>query len=92
MFVALSLTAGCGGSKPAPEPAREPAGVIDSHVHLSYWDVGKELVEHGVVAAVDLGGPIDSLDDAWPLVVIGSGPMITSPVGYPTVSCGPRTY
>jgi hypothetical protein len=83
---------GCGGSKPAPESAAEPPGVIDSHVHLSYWDVAKELVEHGVVAAVDLGGPIDSLDDAWPLVVIGSGPMITSPGGYPVDAWAPPTY
>src|SRR5258705_12555677 len=35
--------------------------IIDSHVHLAFWPVGKELADHGVAGAVDLAGPLDPL-------------------------------
>jgi len=74
-------------SSPAPVGSTtKPQGLIDSHVHLSYYAVGEQLAAHGFVAAVDLGAPC-IVHDA-PLTLIQSGPMITSPGGYPLDSWG----
>lgn len=68
-------------------------GWIDSHVHLRYWDVAAELLSSGVVAAVDLAAPPDFWFTDWAgLDVIGSGPMLTAPAGYPTQSWGRNGY
>ncbi|MFO0745782.1 MAG: amidohydrolase family protein [Myxococcota bacterium] len=81
-------------------PARDVSGkwlapaFIDSHVHLVYWDVSAELPAAGVVAAVDLAAPLDRFfgHDWGKLHVIGAGPMITAPGGYPTTSWGRDGY
>jgi hypothetical protein len=67
--------------------------VIDSHVHLAYLPACAELASGGVAAAVDLGAPIDFLDHRpGPLLVLASGPMITSEGGYPTRDWGANGY
>src|SRR5204862_4170706 len=69
---------------------------IDSHVHLAYWPVGKELADHGVAGAVDLAAPLDAFAGLvapdFPITVIGSGPMITQPHGYPLDQWGPDGF
>ncbi len=66
---------------------------VDSHVHLSYFPVADALARSGVLAAVDLAAPIDSLDEpATFLELLSSGPMITSLKGYPTQSWGRDGY
>ena len=68
---------------------------IDSHVHLSYWPVGEDLLRGGVIAVVDLAAPEASL--AKPpgpasLRLLASGPMITAVGGYPLDSWGSEGY
>lgn len=66
---------------------------IDSHVHLSYLPRHEQMLDGGVAAAVDLAAPIDSLDeDAAPLTLLRSGPMVTAAQGYPTQSWGAFGY
>lgn len=66
---------------------------IDSHVHLTYFSVAEALAKGGVLAAVDLAAPIDSLEEPMPfLELLSSGPMITSIKGYPTQSWGSNGY
>jgi len=66
---------------------------IDSHVHLSYLPRSEQMLDGGVAAAVDLAAPIDSLDeDAAPLILLRSGPMVTALQGYPTQSWGAFGY
>jgi len=66
--------------------------VIDSHVHLDYEPVADQLAAAGIVAVVDLGGPVDIFSRHYPITVIASGPMITSPGGYPTDAWAPPSY
>jgi imidazolonepropionase-like amidohydrolase len=68
--------------------------LIDSHVHLAYYPVGGELRRAGVVAAVDLAAPVDTLRPIGPADprLLESGPMITSVGGYPTQSWGANGY
>ena len=67
--------------------------VIDSHVHLSYYPVAEELALAGVLGAVDLAAPIESLSAPNEfLELISSGPMVTSLLGYPTQSWGRDGY
>ncbi len=61
-------------------------------MHLDYDPVADQLAAAGVTAVVDLGGPIDMLARHYPIEVIGSGPMITSPGGYPTDAWAPASY
>ena len=68
---------------------------VDSHVHLAYWPVGEELLDHGVTAVVDLAAPLAWLDAPRvppELRVIASGPMITARRGYPTRGWGADGY
>jgi hypothetical protein len=68
--------------------------MIDSHVHLAYWDVADQLAARGVLAAVDLSAPLGALEQlrAAPLAVRYSGPMLTSPGGYPLDGWGEDGY
>ena len=68
-------------------------GFIDSHVHLVYLPAADDLLRHGVVGAVDHAAPLSFFDGSFgDLRVLGSGPMITAPGGYPTVSWGKAGY
>jgi hypothetical protein len=96
--------AACGRGGTASEQAAPPmpaqaqgvrvAAVIDSHVHLSYYAVADKLARAGVVAAVDLGAPIDTLGNgAAPLVaLVQAGPMLTSHDGYPINAWDPGGF
>jgi hypothetical protein len=64
--------------------------VVDSHVHLTYWPVADLLAKAGIAAAVDLAAPAVRSDVR--LRVISSGPMLTSPGGYPLDSWGADGY
>jgi Amidohydrolase family len=82
---------------PAPVPAPAPASaawlwppIIDSHVHLTYWPVADRLAGTGIAAVVDLAAPEVRPDTR--LRVISSGPMLTSPGGYPLDSWGEDGY
>jgi imidazolonepropionase-like amidohydrolase len=85
-------------AKLAPaDDAGAPAGaawlwppIIDSHVHLTYWPVADRLAASGIAAAVDLAAP--AVRTASLLRVIASGPMLTSPGGYPLDSWGADGY
>ncbi len=66
--------------------------IVDSHVHLAFHPVGKELAAHGVGAVVDLGAPEGTLRTTAPLTIIASGPMITRANGYPLSSWGANGY
>jgi hypothetical protein len=84
------LLAACSAPHaPAPPPALHPPGIIDSHVHLSYWPVADRLASEGVIAVVDLGAPEATLGQPAPLQVIAAGPMLTHPDGYPLDAWGP---
>jgi imidazolonepropionase-like amidohydrolase len=66
---------------------------IDSHVHLSYLNQAEELAAGGIAAAVDHAAPMGFFrSDFAPLVVRGSGPMVTAVGGYPTQSWGANGY
>lgn len=66
---------------------------IDSHVHLTYYPVSEQLLNHGIVAAVDLAAPLDAFSvDVQPLTLLASGPMITAVQGYPTLDWGRDGY
>ncbi len=92
-----------GTSSTAPIPSKATLDLtgrwlapafVDSHVHLTYWDVGDRLVTSGVVAAVDLAAPESSLSrpTSSPLRLLSSGPMITTVQGYPLDSWGSDGY
>jgi len=68
--------------------------MIDSHVHLAYWDVADQLAARGVLAAVDLSAPLEAIDRlrAAPITVRYAGPMLTRPGGYPLDSWGADGY
>lgn len=65
--------------------------VVDSHVHLAYWDVASELARNGVGVAVDLAAP-ERITPAEELHVLSSGPMLTHPGGYPLDEWGSDGY
>lgn len=66
---------------------------IDSHVHLTYRPDAAGMADGGVAAAVDMAAPLASLaEDAAPLLLRASGPMVTSLYGYPTQSWGSDGY
>jgi imidazolonepropionase-like amidohydrolase len=68
-------------------------GMIDSHVHLSYYPVADALSKTGVLGAVDLAAPVsafDSLPETLSLLL--AGPMVTAENGYPTQSWGSNGY
>lgn len=67
---------------------------IDSHVHVIYWEVADRLPAGGLAAVVDHAAPEDRFfeRDFGALEVIGAGPMITAPRGYPTTSWGTDGY
>ncbi|HRE89151.1 MAG TPA: amidohydrolase family protein [Myxococcota bacterium] len=67
---------------------------IDSHVHVIYWEVADRLPAGGLAAVVDHAAPEDRFFDRdfGALRVLGSGPMITAPFGYPTTSWGSDGY
>jgi len=67
-------------------------GLVDSHVHLTFWPVAEQLLDAGVVAAVDLAAPETALASPAPLQLLASGPMLTATGGYPTTSWGRDGY
>ncbi len=68
-------------------------GFIDSHVHLAIGYKPQQLLEGGIVAAVDLSAPLHYLNgDYGKLPLILSGPMVTARRGYPTMSWGADGY
>jgi histidinol phosphatase-like PHP family hydrolase len=92
-----ALIAGCSAPPapiPAPTKTTAQAPLVDSHVHLTFYPVGADLVRAGISTVVDLGAPIESLDEPAPqgLRMIRSGPMLTSPGGYPLDSWGEAGY
>lgn len=90
--------AACGRSgapaKDQAAPGVRAAPVIDSHVHLSFVKVADELARNGVVAAVDLGAPIETVGKgAAPLAaLVQAGPMLTRPDGYPINAWDPGGF
>lgn len=91
--LALLLVAACGSSTPStPAPAAK-RGIVDSHVHLAYYSVDRELVAAGVLYAVDLGAPDRALGAPTPLRgILRSGAMLTRPGGYPLDAWGADGY
>ncbi|MEM6992075.1 MAG: amidohydrolase family protein [Myxococcota bacterium] len=74
-------------------------GFIDSHVHMVYHfgrdklDKGAvTLSSGGVVGAVDLAAPIDTVASFDGVRFLAAGPMITADAGYPTQSWGAAGY
>lgn len=65
--------------------------VVDSHVHLAYWDVASQLAASGVGVAVDLAAP-ERAAASTELHVLSSGPMLTRVEGYPLESWGSDGY
>ncbi len=66
---------------------------IDAHVHLAYLPIAEAHAAGGIAGAVDLASPISFLsEDAGPLRLRRSGPMVTAPGGYPTQSWGADGY
>ncbi len=66
---------------------------IDSYVHLAYLPMIPEMLASGVAAAIDLAAPEAFLSEPHgDLRLIASGPMITSPGGYPLDSWGSDGY
>jgi len=66
---------------------------IDSHVHLAYLPMTAEMLAGGIAAAVDLAAPEDFLStDHGQMKLLASGPMITSPGGYPLDSWGQNGF
>jgi imidazolonepropionase-like amidohydrolase len=66
---------------------------IDSHVHAAYLQRIAGYPDRGVAGAVDLGMPLESMSTTYPgLQVIVSGPILTSPQGYPTQTWGRNGY
>jgi len=99
LVAAAAVVIACGRAAPAQEQAAPPPGVraapvIDSHVHLSYWSVADRLARAGVVAAVDLGAPIETVGNgAAPLLtLLQAGPMLTRPGGYPINAWDPGGF
>lgn len=91
---------GAAGAIPAPAGARVvnvPGGTImpgfiDMHTHhLVNRAPVLRMLEHGVTTARDLGGPVTPvvLDKPFQLRQILSGPIITSPGGYPLTVFSP---
>ncbi len=84
-----TLAPGAGGAD--AEAWLVPA-IVDSHVHLSFWPVADRLRAHGVAAAIDLGAPMEALGADAPLTILGAGPLLTRPDGYPLSSWGAGGY
>lgn len=64
--------------------------IVDSHVHLTYWQVADRVAASGIAAAVDLAAPTTR---GWPpLHILAAGPMLTRPGGYPLESWGKDGY
>jgi imidazolonepropionase-like amidohydrolase len=68
--------------------------IVDSHVHVTYWDIADKLPATGIAAVVDLAAPERALGKrpSNGLTVIQSGPMLTRPGGYPLESWGSDGY
>lgn len=68
--------------------------IVDSHVHLAFWDVAERLPRTGIAAVVDLAAPERTLGVRRPggLTVISAGPMLTHDNGYPLDQWGPDGY
>jgi len=60
-------------------------GFIESHAHLNFKRVPADVVlRHGVTTVRDLGGPVHQmLEGKGRLRILTSGPILTSPGGYP---------
>ena len=66
--------------------------VIDSHVHLAFWQVADRLAAAGVAGVVDLAAPERMLGEPQPVDVIEAGPMLTHVNGYPLDAWGSDGY
>lgn len=82
---------------PAGAPAFLWPAIVDSHVHLTYWPVAERVAAAGIAAGVDLAAPEATLAARSPAAaarphLIASGPMLTSPGGYPLESWGADGY
>ena len=68
--------------------------IVDSHVHLAYWDVAERLPRTGIAAVVDLAAPERALGIRPPggLIVLAAGPMLTRAHGYPLDRWGADGY
>jgi hypothetical protein len=91
----LRIEAGKVAERGAPSGDRllVPA-FIDAHVHLAIaGEVQGELLRSGVASVLDLGAPLTALPfAASALRVVFSGPMMTTPRGYPTQSWGANGF
>ncbi len=68
-------------------------GFVDSHVHLLYLPEAGAMGDGGIAAAVDLAAPMAFFStDFGDVRVVGSGPMVTGPGGYPTRGWGAAGY
>jgi imidazolonepropionase-like amidohydrolase len=85
-----ALVPAAGSAAPAAPAAWLWPPIVDSHVHLAYWPVADRLPATGIAAVVDLGAP--AVQRHAGLHVLSSGPMLTSPGGYPLDSWGADGY
>lgn len=66
---------------------------VDSHSHLTIREGTQAMAAGGVAVVVDLAAPADFFQTSFaPLTVLGSGPMITAPGGFPLMSWGKKGY
>jgi len=89
---ALASLVACSGSPPPMASAQQRA-IVDSHVHLTFYPVDRQLAAAGVHYAVDLAGPDRALGDPTALRgLLRSGAMLTRPGGYPLNAWGADGY
>ena len=66
---------------------------VDSHVHLVYLPKHLEMAHNGVAVGIDHAAPLGFFATGFaPMLVVGSGPMIAAPDGYPLNSWGKNGY
>ncbi len=60
-------------------------GFIESHAHITYQNVNKNIVlEHGITTVQDTGGPLMAIEGGeGALRLLSTGPIIQAPGGYP---------
>ncbi|MFI3158517.1 MAG: amidohydrolase family protein [Methylococcaceae bacterium] len=60
-------------------------GFIESHAHITFQNVNKDIVlEHGITTVQDTGGPLMAIEGGQgKLRLLSTGPIIQAPGGYP---------
>jgi imidazolonepropionase-like amidohydrolase len=60
-------------------------GFIESHAHITFQNVNKDIVlEHGITTVQDTGGPLMAVEGGLgKLRLLSTGPIIQAPGGYP---------